>query len=283
MSRQTFPIDVVYCWCGSPETKYCMYNKDIHYSIKSVQKFMPWVRTIWITVPDKCDYTKLPKASNIKTVKESDFVPKQFLPVLWNSNVIESWIWRIDGIAEHFVYFCDDMFVGQKVKRGDFFLQGKPVLRIYDGKPDYPPLSVLKTQKLWPNHGDYVRMWAGVVEEYNFHYTRIQHQALPYRKSHMERFYNQYESKIKLASKNKTRNGEHDFNLLRFTSALSVMHGLSYLIVTFDDHDFFTESDDVIRIKQIFKKKPTFFCINNSSMASGEKLYYKEFETLFGK
>jgi hypothetical protein len=241
---------------------------------------MPWVRTIWVTVSDSFPASaekRLPKG--IRIVRESEFVPNKYLPILWNSNVIESWIWRIKDLAEHFVYFCDDMYVGRPAQPTDFFLQGKPILRLYDGIPDYPPLSMLKSLE---TRGDYVRMWAGAVEKHDLHYTRIQHQALPYKKSLMKKFYMKYKPFIEKASENKTRNVEHDFNLLRFTSALSVMHGKSFLIVTFDDYDFFTESDDQSRIKRILKLKPAFFCINNGNMDNGKRFYYPMLDQYFG-
>ena len=269
-------IDVVYTWCGSPETKYCKFNKDLYYSIKSVRKFMPWVRKIWVLVPDSFTHFDA-GIEGIEIVKESQFVPKKYLPIHWNSNVIESWIWRIKGIAEHFVYFCDDMYVGRPVKQTEFFLDGKPVMRIYDGKPDYPPLSKVRLDA-----GDYVRMWAGAVEKYGLHYTRIQHQALPYKKSLMKAFYKEFEVQVNEASKNKVRKEEFDFNLLRFTSALSVMRGKSLLLVTYDDYDFFTEFNDIARIKKIPKIKPAFFCINNSNMATGKRVYYPMFDKYFG-
>ena len=134
------------------------------------------------------------KIKKINIVTKSEFIPKQFLPC-WNSNVIESWIWRIKGLAEHFVYFCDDMYVGRPVKPTELFIDGKPILRIYEGKPDYPLLSVLDSKV---DYGDYVRMWAGAVEQYGLHYTRIQHQALPYRKSLMKNTKKMFYKQVKI-------------------------------------------------------------------------------------
>ena len=124
-------IDVVYVWCGEPATKFCRFTKDIDYSVQSVHKFMPWTRKIWVVVSDDFDKPELlPKGVCI--VKESKIVPKRFLPVTWNSNVIESWIWAIPGLSDKFIYFCDDMYVGRVCEPADFFVGDMPILRVYD-------------------------------------------------------------------------------------------------------------------------------------------------------
>jgi hypothetical protein len=265
-----FPVDVIYTWCGSPKSQHCGLNRDLAFSIKSVRANMPWIRYIWVVVPDG---STLDLGGGVKIVFESSFVPRKYLPVVFNSNVIESWLWRIEGLSEHFVYSCDDMYVGRPARLEDFFAAGgRPITRLYSGPPDYPA----KTDSPIP----YVQMWSAAVREYGMHYTRIQHQMLPYRKSHMARFYKQYKAAVDEASKNKMRAGAADFNLLRFTSALSVMHGLAVVLVTEDDYDFFTESDDAGRIRRILKIKPQFFCINNNFDAN--KKAYNMLTAYFG-
>ena len=39
----------------------------------------------------------------------------------YNSFAIESYLDRIPGLAEHFIYLNDDMFFGNNVTEGDFF------------------------------------------------------------------------------------------------------------------------------------------------------------------
>lgn len=264
------PIDVIYQWCGLPESTYCAASRELEFSVKSVKKFMPWTRYIFVCVSDDFNDPNFFASidPSIKVIKESAFVPKKFLPIIWNSNVPESWIWRIKELSEHFIYMCDDMYIGKPTSRSDFFTpmlaELAPILRLYEGPPDYPA----KTNSPIP----YVQMWSNAVAKYGLHYTRIQHQALPYRKSHMKKFYSQFKAQVDAASENKIRAGAKDFNLLRFTSSLAVMSGDSVLRVTHDDVDFFTESDDYERIKRIPKVKPQFFCINNNN-ASNKRVY----------
>jgi hypothetical protein len=256
-------VDVVYVWCGLPENNMCSYNDDLYYSIKSVNRNMPWCRKIWVIVND--DFRKSTikptwlEDKKVNVIYTSSFVPKKYLPVL-NSNVIESWIWKIKGISDKFVYFCDDMFIGQPVTRDFFFTaDGRPINRYYAGAPDHPNRNT-STQN------DYVKMWVNAIQQHNIHYTRIQHQALPYRKRDMKKYYHKYAEEVDKASMNKTRAGEKDFNLLRFTTALTTMYGDAMMQVTNDEKiDYFVESTDIKRVKKILKVKPTCFCINNTN------------------
>lgn len=95
------------------------------YWFRGVEQFAPWVRKIhlvtWGHLPKWLD-TENPK---LHIVKHEDYVPHEFLPT-FNCNVLEIYLHKIEGLAEHFVYFNDDMFLMQPVKPEDFFRKGKP-------------------------------------------------------------------------------------------------------------------------------------------------------------
>jgi hypothetical protein len=58
-------------------------------------------------------------------VNHKDYIPEQFLPT-YNSVVIERYIHKIPGLAEHFVYFNDDFYMINKVGIERFFKNGLP-------------------------------------------------------------------------------------------------------------------------------------------------------------
>lgn len=97
----------------------------LRYWFRAVEEFAPWVRTVhFITCGHLPEWlnTECPK---LHIVKHEDYIPKEFLPV-FNSNVIEIYMHRIEGLAEHFVYFNDDFFLTKKAVPEDFFKNGKP-------------------------------------------------------------------------------------------------------------------------------------------------------------
>ncbi len=97
----------------------------LRYWFRGVEKFAPWVRKIhFVTsgqVPEWLD-TSNPK---IHLVKHSDYIPTRFLPT-YNSVVIERYIHKIPGLADHFVYFNDDFYIIRPITPERFFRNGLP-------------------------------------------------------------------------------------------------------------------------------------------------------------
>lgn len=98
----------------------------LKYWFRGVEQFAPWVRNIhfvtWGHVPEWLDTTN-PK---IHIVKHEDYMPKEILPV-FTSTIIELYLHRIEGLADHFVLFNDDVFLVQKTEPDNFFIGGMPV------------------------------------------------------------------------------------------------------------------------------------------------------------
>ncbi len=83
---------------------------NLQYWFRGVEKFTPWVNRIHFVT-----WGHLPKWLNINhpkvnIVRHSDYLPKEYLPT-FNSHSIELNLHRIEGLAEQFVYFNDDIFI----------------------------------------------------------------------------------------------------------------------------------------------------------------------------
>lgn len=129
------PIDLVYCWCSGKAfagREKCRFsdNGELYYSIKSVDRYAPWFRTIWIFANDGTEIPDwLSRHPKVKIVFHSQVIPQDVLP-LYNSMSIELWLHCIPGLSERFVYSNDDMFLGRSVTPDDFFTRdGKMVCR----------------------------------------------------------------------------------------------------------------------------------------------------------
>lgn len=92
---------------------------------RGVEKYAPWVRKIhfitWGHLPDwlNTEHEKL------HIVRHEDYIPQKYLPV-FNSNLIEIYMHKIEGLSENFVYFNDDFLLIKDTKPEDFFRGGKP-------------------------------------------------------------------------------------------------------------------------------------------------------------
>ena len=98
---------------------------NLQYWFRGVEKYAPWVNKIhfvtWGHLPEWLDTTN-PK---LNIVKHSDFIPEEYLPT-FSSHTIELNLHRIEGLAEQFVYFNDDIFLNKPVSPEDFFKDGLP-------------------------------------------------------------------------------------------------------------------------------------------------------------
>lgn len=137
-------IDIVIPWVDGDDTEWrkerSYYNPEtgeeggeeryrdwglMRYWFRGIEQFAPWIRRIhfitWGHLPKwlNCDHPKL------SIVKHSDYLPADCLPT-FNVNVIEWNLHRIRGLAEHFIYFNDDLFLLKPIKPSYFFHNGKP-------------------------------------------------------------------------------------------------------------------------------------------------------------
>lgn len=98
---------------------------NLKYWFRAVEKYASWVNKIHFVT---CGH--LPKWLNIEhpklnIVKHSDYIPKEYLPT-FSANPIELNLHRIKDLEEKFVYFNDDTFLNNYVKKEDFFKKGLP-------------------------------------------------------------------------------------------------------------------------------------------------------------
>ncbi len=108
-------------------------NDELGYCLRSIANHAPWIGRIWIiTDAQTPDLSRLP-ADLVARVRIVDHLTlfsghESALPT-FNSLAIETLLWRIPGLAEHFVYFNDDVFLTGPLAPGDVFRDGAPVLR----------------------------------------------------------------------------------------------------------------------------------------------------------
>ena len=97
-------------------------NEELKYSIRSIFMNIPWIRKIFILMPnEKVRYFKeydLIK-NNIVYVKDSDFLGYDSSNI--NAFLFRYWNMKKFGISDNFIIFDDDCFIGKKLKKKDFF------------------------------------------------------------------------------------------------------------------------------------------------------------------
>ena len=142
--KELFPIDLVYMWVdgNDPEwqAKRNSYmggggnntsegvslarwrdNEELRYSLRSVEMYAPWVNHIYIVTDGQCPAWLNTENPKVSIVNHSEIMPADAMPV-FSSSAIESCIYRIPGLSEHFILGNDDTMFTKPTTRQMFFL-----------------------------------------------------------------------------------------------------------------------------------------------------------------
>lgn len=149
MKSDFLSIDLVYLWVDGSDPKWLknkerfldrkinlvgryQNNQELKYSLRSVEKHLPWIRKIFIVTDNQIPSFLNVNHSKIHIIHHSEIIPKKYLPS-FNSSVIEHFIYKIPELSEHFLFSNDDMFVNADLEQSFFFRNEIPVMRmLYD-------------------------------------------------------------------------------------------------------------------------------------------------------
>ena len=120
-------IDIVYTWVDNTKdvnkklmNRY-VNNDELLYSLRSVEKYMPWVNHIYLVVHDgQRPEWLVKKHPKLTIVPHSKIIPKEYLPT-FNSMCIESFIHKIPNLSEFYIYFNDDCILLNSISSDLFF------------------------------------------------------------------------------------------------------------------------------------------------------------------
>ena len=107
-------------------------NEELRYSVRSILKYIPWVRKIYILMPNKkVKYFKKQNEINekIKYIKDKDllgFDTENIIAFCFNLYKMEKF-----GLSKNFIYMDDDYFIGKPLKKNDFFYYDKKYKKIF--------------------------------------------------------------------------------------------------------------------------------------------------------
>jgi len=231
-NKINFPIDVVYLWVNGNDPEWIakknraqknysdgilktdaahsarfIDSDELKYSIRSVEKYAPWINKIFIVTDNQ-----IPEWLNIDNPKiaiidhKTIFKNEGKLPN-FNSPAIESLIFRIPDLSEHFLYFNDDFFLGNKVSPELFFTP--------EGKAKYPvKIEKTKNRIIIPDDLSRIASWRAdrinakevLLEKYNkiFPY-KVLHTIRPFVKEACSKAYSEFEKHFEVTINNQFR------------------------------------------------------------------------------
>ncbi|WP_333499213.1 stealth conserved region 3 domain-containing protein [Kluyvera sp. CHPC 1.2972] len=168
--RDGFSVDAVYTWVNQadlewqrkwldtfPESEFdpdrFTDNDELKYSLRSINKYAKWINKIYI-VSNCSKPSWLKNNPRIEWVFHNEIYPSENMLPTFNSHSIECCLHNINNLSEHFIYFNDDVVLGQPCLKSDFFDDiGRSISyyesygMVYDGSireniPDYMKASI---------------------------------------------------------------------------------------------------------------------------------------------
>ena len=140
----THPIDIVIPWVDGSDpvwqadhAKYrASKSADNHparyrewglfrYWFRGIEQNAPWVRKVHLLTYGHLPAWLEPDHPKLHIVNHRDFIPEEYLPT-FSSHTIELNMHRIPDLAEHFLYFNDDVYLMKPSRPEDFFRGGLP-------------------------------------------------------------------------------------------------------------------------------------------------------------
>lgn len=96
------------------------HHDELRFVLRSIHYYAPYVRKIHIVTDAQCPRWLDTDHPRINLVDHKDIIDPQYLPT-FNSDGIESCLWKIPGLSERFVYFNDDMLLTAPTSRHTFY------------------------------------------------------------------------------------------------------------------------------------------------------------------
>ena len=245
-------------------------NDELKYSLRSVEMYAPWIRKIFIVtdnqVPEWLDISN----AKVKIIDHKDIMPAESLPC-FNSALIEHFLYKIPGLAEHFLLANDDMYLNKAVTVDDFFTkEGFPIIRL--GRRPFRKFRwfwrVNVRKKPLKNYSFTIARASQLVDDkYGVYYTGMPHHNIDsYLKSDMQRVVEDYfRDEFVANNKNRMRSNNDIQRILFSYTALALKRGkLRYVTRKESMH---VEIQKERHYRRLEKFRPMFFCMNDSEYA----------------
>ncbi|MGW6572017.1 Stealth CR1 domain-containing protein [Streptomyces sp. NPDC054945] len=95
---------------------------ELRYCLRSIAAYAPWIRHVHLVTDDQAPAWLDTDHPRVTVVDHRELLTDPDAPEVFNSHAIESRLHRIPGLAEHFVYFNDDILLGRPQRPQDYFL-----------------------------------------------------------------------------------------------------------------------------------------------------------------
>ena len=255
-------------------------NDELKYSLRSVERYAPWIRNIFILSDNQKPKWLDISNPKIKIIDQNDILPNKSLPC-FNSNVLEHFLYKIPNLSEHFLLSNDDMFLNRTVLPNTFFAaDGFPIIRL-NRKPFRRFRWFLREQILKKPHKLYSKALFNAAElvknKFGVFYNGLPHHNIDsYLKSDCLRVSEQiFKDEIDQMKMNHVRSSNDIQRVIYSYVALAEKRGHLQHVSSKDSlHVHIQKERHYERLEKI---NPTFFCMNDTEYADdNDRMKLKE-------
>lgn len=256
-------------------------NDELKYSLRSVEKYAPWIRKIFIVTDNQRPEWLNTANSKIQIVDHTEIMPRESLPC-FNSCLIGHYIYRIPELSEHFLLANDDTFFNKNVLPEDFFnSSGYPIIRLkrkFFRRLRWFWREKIQGKPLTNYRKTVARASQLVCEKYGKYYEGMPHHNI----SALSKSLCQHVAEVVMRkeflanNKNHMRDDDDVQNIVFSYIALAEKRGeLRYVA---KNESMVVMINKEHHYKRLEKYDPMLFCMNDSEFASDEdRLREKEY------
>lgn len=251
-------------------------NDELKYSLRSIEKYAPWIRKIFIVTDNQIPEWLNTLHPKIKIVDHTTILPKECLPC-FNSVVIEHHIHKIPGLSEYFLYANDDMFINQPVKPDFFFTKDLlPIIR-FNRRPFRKWTLLFKTKILGKTLRNYIQTIHNaallVEQKYGTYYNdKTHHNIDAYKKSTYQHARQLFDKEISATLSNHMRSANDIQRNLYSYVALAENKGKLCYVTQHTSQRLHIDNRNNYKKYEFYK--PMLFCVNDSQFANDEDRKY---------
>lgn len=247
-------------------------NDELKYSLRSVEKHLPWIRKIFIVTDQQRPAWLDVNHPKVELVNHERILPPEAIPC-FNSVVIEYYIYRIPGLSDCFLYANDDMFVYADLSPSYFFAEdGFPVVRL---QYQFMQRTEIKLKKLF---GIRINNYRKSIEnaldfinrKFGIYYPGVSHHNIDaYRKEDFRAVVEDvFKTELSPVLKNQFRDPSDVQRVLFHYYLLAVKHGHMKLVNRKESCRIRVQNPDFMGYLKRFN--PDLFCLNDTERATDE-------------
>jgi hypothetical protein len=264
-------------------------NGELEYCIRSIRTFAPWIHTIHLVTDNQIPEFLTPELRRELNVRVVDhrqiFAGFKYALPTFNTRTIETGLWRIPNLADHYIYFNDDFILTSDVSPSDFFVDGKVVLRgEWKSISSYGPIQLeinrlfslvlKKITGITRSLHLLLQMKSARLAGSDKRYFRIPHVPHPVRTRTQERYFSRHPELFE-------QNIRHRFRSTEQFSAIFLAHHLEInrnkaVLLPPDEHIMINGEMDTIvtlnrKLNKIRDRQARFICLQGFEYFSDEQ------------